>query len=47
MDPIDNVEDMSERMHLYPTEEYITGPLIQTEFNEQVSPLLLLVPYKS
>eukprot|EP00057_Strongylocentrotus_purpuratus_P032639 XP_788330.4 PREDICTED: nardilysin [Strongylocentrotus purpuratus] len=36
MDPIDNVEDMSERMHLYPTEEYITGPLIQTEYNEQL-----------
>ncbi|XP_063962831.1 nardilysin-like [Lytechinus pictus] len=36
MDPIDNVDDMSERMHLYPPQEYITGPLIQTEYKPQV-----------
>ncbi|XP_071486548.1 nardilysin-like [Diadema antillarum] len=36
IDPVENVEGLSEQMQLYPVEEYITGPLIQTEYNEQL-----------
>lgn len=40
MDPIDNVEQVSENMQLYPLEHYLTGRTLILKYDPQVSPHL-------